>query len=90
MFNRLDFSVFMWESLGVYVIDLSTATAWWALQKWVLNRLAVITGSDIILPFPSFKLGLWAVLFKPASSRTLLHGSLGLCLWELRCSLKLS
>ena len=28
MFKRLVFSVFMWESLGVYVIDLSTATVW--------------------------------------------------------------
>ena len=82
MFKRLVFSVFMWESLGVYVIDLSTA--WWILQKWVLNRLPVITGSDIIFPFSSIKLGLWVVLFKPDSSRTLLHNSLGL-LGEFRC-----
>ena len=49
----------MWNSLGVYVIDLSTATVLWILQKGVLHRLAVITGSDIIFQCPSLDFELY-------------------------------
>jgi hypothetical protein len=57
------------------VYKLLIGTVWCILLTCVLNRLAVIAGSDIKLPFSSFREGVWVSLFNPDSSRRLFHSS---------------